>query len=66
VLGSKLSLKEAISFKDEREISFIFNGKPPSGNNSTCGHLIIYRLVRDGNRICMGLGNRNDLNSGHS
>ncbi|WVZ15925.1 hypothetical protein V8G54_013491, partial [Vigna mungo] len=57
VLTSNVSLREAISFKLERDMRFMFDGKPPSGNISICGQSIISNSVRDGSRICMRFGN---------
>ncbi|RDX99456.1 hypothetical protein CR513_17488, partial [Mucuna pruriens] len=57
-LAPKAPFSDLMSLEQlERYISFIFGGKPPSGNASTFGQSFIFSESRDGSMICIASGN---------
>ncbi|WVZ02179.1 hypothetical protein V8G54_022985 [Vigna mungo] len=51
-----ISLEQFLSF-----MKFSFDGKPPSGNDSSLGQSYMHSLVRDGSSICIFPGNDSNL-----
>jgi len=61
-LSPKAPFNEPTSLEHLRIVKFTrFDGKPPSGKDSSLGQSSIRRLLRDGSSICMFLGNDSNL-----